>query len=462
MEETIMEVLSITEIAKVVRGNLLNFKEEIQIRSVSTRFRTKRPGYLYIFLQEGGKNADPTAYGKEAAKNGAAALIMPAEIECDIPQIIVKDTETALIELSKYYRSRFNLPVIAVTGSSGKTSTKDIIAGVLEEKYYIHKTPENFNSLIGVPVTVFGLSARHEISVMEVGMSSFGHIRRAVDIIRPSIGIITTIGTAHIGNLGSKDNILKAKLEVATFFDKNDILIVNGDDEYLGTLKDMPYNLLRISTRGQGDYNADDIVDLGEEGVIFRCEYKGLKEEFKINVPGKHNVYNALFAIAIGDLFQVDVENVKRGIENFKPEELRMNIFQLNNGVKLVLDCYTSEIDSMKAAIDALQSFKGSRKIAVLGDILGQGTLSEDIHREMGRFVRGKIDSLITIGTHSKYIFEESQNYLESVHFETNGEASLYIKNYMRKGDIILINGGRYMKLEEIADFLKMNQGETL
>jgi UDP-N-acetylmuramoyl-tripeptide--D-alanyl-D-alanine ligase len=456
-----MEVLSISEIVKVVGGYLINCNEDITIKSITTRFRTNRPGYLYIYLQEGKGNQDPAVYCKEAFQNGASAIIVTKEINCDIPQIVVKDTGTALIDLGKYYRNRFSLPVIAVTGSSGKTSTKDLIAGVLEGKYYIHRTPGNFNSTVGVPLTVFGLSSRHQISVIEVGMRYFGHIRRAVDIIRPSIGIITTIGTAHISSLGSKENILKAKLEIASFFDKNDILIVNGDDDYLRTLKDLPYKLLRVSTKGQGDYNAEEIINLGEEGVLFSCKYKGKEEQFKINAPGKHNVYNALFAVAIGDLFGVEVEFVKKGIENFKTEELRMNIIQLNNGVKLVLDCYTTEIDSMKAAINTLQGFKGNRKIAVLGDILGQGVHSEAIHREIGKFVRDKIDSLITIGTYSKFIYEESRNDVESIHFQTNGEACLYIKNYMRKGDIILFNGGRYMRLEEISDFLRAGQGET-
>lgn len=453
-----MKPLKISDIANVAGGNLINCAEDIIIKSISTRVFGIKPGYMYIYLNYKKGPYNPYPDVEQAITNGASAIMVPREIDCKLPQIVVKNTDDALRMLCKNYRKKFNIPIIAVTGTSGKTSTKDLIALVLGQKLRTHKTMSNINDLIGVPMTILQLNDTHQISVIEIGMRSYGHIKKGVDIVRPSIGIITSIGTAHISSFGSKENIMKAKMEVTTYFDKDDILIINGDDECLSTIKEKPYKIIRISISGKGDYNAKDVVDLGENGVEFKCNYKGTEHLFKLKVPGIHNVYNAMFAIVIGDLFDIDVEDVKRGILKFRPDQLRMNVIKMKNNAKIILDCYTSELDSMKAGINVLISFNGNKKIAVLGSMYGCGNLNEKIHREIGKYVIGKCDILVTIGGNAKFIHEEAMNSMECKHFETKESACLYLKKIIQKDDVILINGGRILKLEQIADCLLQDQ----
>ncbi|ADL52265.1 UDP-N-acetylmuramoyl-tripeptide--D-alanyl-D-alanine ligase [Clostridium cellulovorans] len=453
-----MKPLKITEIAKVVGGKLINCNKDIILKSVSTRVFGVKPEYLYIYLTYSKSDYNPNPDVEQAIKNGAAAIMVPCKIDCKVPQIIVENTDTALRTLCKHYRKKFDIPVIAVTGTSGKTSTKDLIALVLSERFNTHKTLSNVNDLIGVPMTTLQINDTHQISVIEIGLRSYGHIKKGVDIVRPSIGVITSIGTAHISSFGSKENIMKAKMEVATYFDKNDILIINGDDPLLSTIKEKPYKIIRISLNGKGEYNAKDVRDLGEKGVEFKCDYKGEEHLFKLKVPGIHNVYNAMFAIAIGDLFDIEVDDVKRGIVKFQPDNLRVNIVKMKNNAKIILDCYTSELDSMKAGINVLKSFGGNKKIAVLGSMYGCGNLTEEIHREIGRYVIGKCDILVTVGGNARYINEEAKDKLEGKHCETKEEACSYLKNIIQKDDVILINGGRILKLEQIANYLLQNQ----
>lgn len=455
-----MKPLKISEIVKAVNGNLINCTEDIIIKSVSTRIFGVKSGCIYIYLNYGKKDYNPYPDVEQAIKNGASAIMVPRKIDCKLPQIIVENTDSALRMLCKHYRKKFNIPVIAVTGTSGKTSTKDLIALVLGEKLNTHKTISNINDLIGVPMTTLQLNDTQQISVIEIGLTYYGHIKRGVDIVRPSIGVITSIGTAHIGNFGSKENIMKGKMEITTYFHKDDILIINGDDECLSTIKEKPYKIIRISLHGKGDYNAKNVVDLGENGVEFKCDYKGTEHLFKVKVPGIHNVYNAMFAIVIGDLFDIEVEDVKRGILKFKSDELRMNVIKMKNNAKIILDCYTSETDSMKAGINVLKSFKANKKIAVLGNMYGCGDLTEKIHREIGKYVIGKCDIVVTIGEHAKFIYEEAKDNMECKHFETKEEACLYLKNIIQEDDAILINGGRISKLEQVADYLLKNQGD--
>jgi UDP-N-acetylmuramoyl-tripeptide--D-alanyl-D-alanine ligase len=456
-----MKPLKISEIVKVVNGTLINCTEDIIINSLSTRVFGVKPGYLYIYITYSKSDYNPYPDVEQAIKNGASAIMVPCKIDCKLPQIIVENTDSALRELCKHYRKKFNIPIIAVTGTSGKTSTKDLIALVLGEKLNTHKTTSNENNIIGVSMTTLQLNDTHQISVIEIGLSSYGHIEKGVDIVRPSIGVITSIGTAHIGNFGSKENIMKGKMEITTYFDKDDILIINGDDECLSTIKEKSYKIIRISLHGKGDYNAKDVVDLGEGGVEFKCDYKGNEHLFKVKVPGIHNVYNSMFALVIGDLFDIDVEDVKRGILKFQPDKLRMNVIKMKNNAKIILDCYTSELDSMKAGINVLKSFKGNKKIAVLGSMYGCGNLAEEIHREIGKYVIGKCDILVTIGGHAEFIHEEAKENMECKHFKTKEEACSYLKNVIQKDDVILINGGRILKLEQIADYLLQNQGDS-
>lgn len=447
-----MENITLDEIINLLDGKVINYKKGLIVCGVSTDTRTIEKGNLFIALK--GDNFNGNKFVQKAKENGAICAIVSEPIDTDIPHIIVDNTLFSLGKISSYYRERFNIPFIAVTGSTGKTSTKEVIASVLQKKFNVHKTDKNFNNEIGLPHTLFNLNSEHEVSVVEMGMNNFHEIERLSKIAKPSIGIITNIGTAHIENLGSREGILKAKMEITTSFNENSTLIVNGDDEYLANLKDMPYKIIKVSVNGNGDYNAYDVASFGEEGVEFKIFYKGNEEVIKINSPGVYNVYNALVSIAIGDILGMDIEDMKNGIGEFTPCGMRMNVRVLNNGSKIIEDCYNANPESMKASLSVLSSFNGNKKIAVLGDMFELGSYSEKGHREVGIYARGKADILITIGESSKYIYDEAKDYIESKHFCSKDEAEKYILSIFNAGDVMLFKASRGMKLETVIDYI--------
>lgn len=447
-----METLKLSEIVNVVNGKLFCSKEDIEITKVALKSWKVQRGDLYIALAD--KNSITQEALESAVNNGAIAIITPMKINFKIPQIIVDDGWIALDILAEYYKNKFSIPTIMITGSSGKTSTKDLIAYILSEKLKVHKTMENNNSNIGVPYTIFHMKYKHEVSVLEVGMDDFGQIKNIVNYTRPDIAVITNIGTAHIEKLGSKENIFKAKMEITEGFNENNILIVNADDEYLSSIKEKKYKILKISTKGKGDYNAFDIVNLGEAGVQFKCKYRNEILLLRMNAIGIHNIHNALAAIAIGDLFDLDSEQIRRGLLNFKTSALRMKTIRLANNIRIIEDCYNANPDSMKYAIDALQAFRGGRKIAVLGDMLELGDYSIEAHEELGIYLKNKCDLLVTVGYASKYIFEKAKNHIESKYFVTNEEAYEYLNSIIMDNDIILVKGSRGMEMEKIVDYL--------
>ncbi|KMT21403.1 UDP-N-acetylmuramoyl-tripeptide--D-alanyl-D-alanine ligase [Clostridium cylindrosporum] len=447
-----MEKMTLDEIINILDGNVVNYKENIVVNGVSTDTRTINEGDLFVALK--GENFNGNKFVSKAVENGAICAIVSEPVESDIPYILVNNTLFALGKIAAYYKSKFNIPFIAVTGSVGKTSTKEVISSVLSKNFNVHKTDKNFNNEIGLPHTLFNLKHGHEVSVLEMGMNNFHEIERLSEIAKPNIGVITNIGTAHIENLGSKEGILKAKMEITTFFDKDSILIVNGDDELLKTVGDMHYKIIKLSINNLGDYNAFDVIDYGEEGIEFKIIYKGSEETIKVNSPGVYNVYNALAAIAIADILGMRIEDMKEGIADFAPCGMRMNVKTLKDGIKIIADCYNANPESMKASLSVLNSFKGNKKIAVLGDMFELGDYSETGHREVGIDIRNKANVLIAIGENSKYIYDEAKDYIESRYFLKKEEAQIYLRNILEPGDIALVKASRGMKLETVIDYI--------
>lgn len=453
-----MESLSFDEIVNCLGGKSINYSKNLIISGICTDSRKIKKGDLFIALK--GDNFDGNEFVNECFKKGAIAAVISKDINCIGPAVLVDDGLIALKSLAELYKKRFNIPIIAVTGSSGKTTTKEIISAVLAQKYKVHKTYQNLNNEIGLPLTLFELKKEHELSVLEMGMNSLGEIQRLVTISRPDIGVITNIGTAHIENLKSRENILKAKMELTTYFDKKSILLLNGDDEYLSLVKNKDYKIIWVSTKGNGDYNATDIKNLGEEGVEFKCNYRGEEHLFKICIPGIHNVYNGLFAIALGDFYDINPNDIKKGLMEFKPGNNRMDIINMSSNISIINDSYNANLDSMKAAIDVLNSFKNSRKIAVLGDMFELGDFSIKAHKEVGRYVKDRADILVAIGKESKYIYDEAHEKIESRHFETKDEACSFLKSIVRQKDAILIKASRGMGLEDVVSYLTKELGD--
>lgn len=444
--------IKLNEIASAVGGVLYNCDCEKEITGVTIDSREIKEGNLFVAII--GETFDGHNFVKTAIESGCICAIVNETYDEDICCIKVKDTLKALQDLAKYYKEKCNIPVVAVTGSTGKTSTKEMISFILEGKYNVHKTKKNFNNAIGLPLSVMEIEEDDDIAVLEMGMNSLGEIEVLADIAKPNIGVITNVGTAHIENLGTRENILKAKMEITTYFDKDSILIVNGDDEYLNELSNLGYKMIRTSLTNKGDYNAEDIINLGDKGVEFSCVYMGQKYRFRLSIPGIHNVYNALVGIAIGEIYNIPIEKVIDGINNFRPGKLRMDIIELNSGIKIINDCYNANVDSMKAALNILGDYNAFRRIAILGDMFELGNYSEDAHREIGRFANAKCDILITLGNWSKYMNEESADRIISYHFNDRNEAFEFIKSIIEPKDVILIKASRGMKFEEITDFI--------
>lgn len=372
--------------------------------------------------------------------------------------IFVKDTSKALRDLAAWYRSQFDIPVVGITGSVGKTSTKDMVYSVLSQKFNVLKTLGNFNNEIGLPLTILKLDETHQAAVIEMGMSNLGEISRLTDIAKPDVAVITNIGVSHIENLGSRENILKAKLEIAEGFSEKGTLIINNDDDMLSTVKSVK-NVKKIVTFGinsEGDLRAVDIRNKGEKGVSFSVSIKGASYGVDIPVPGIHNIYNALAGIGVGLELGLSVQQIINGISRFSPGKMRMNITDTGK-YKLINDCYNASPQSMEAALKVLSDIGGSgRKVAILGDMLELGDYSEQGHREVGRMCRDNADILIACGNSAINIANgaaEAGMSKNTVHyFATTSEAILALGDILANGDTILVKGSRGMKMEEIAE----------
>ncbi len=462
-----MEFIKLEEIIKAVNGELVITGEKDEYNSVSTDTRKiKRGGDIFIALK--GENFNGNNFVETAIEKGADLCIV-SELGFDKEKInkssyIVKveNTNKALLDLAKYYKSKLGIKVVAITGSTGKTSTKDLVAAVLSEKYKVFKTEGgNFNNEIGLPLMIFKLDKSYDIAVLEMGMNHFNEIHNMAEAAKPDIAIITNIGISHIENLGSRENILKAKLEVTDFFDNDNALIINGDNDLLSDFESDKYKVYKIGTENKFDFNGQKLI-LEEESIEFDILEQGkiAYKNFKVNVPGKHNVLNSLTAIACAKILDMDYEDIQNGIKNLKATSMRLDIIR-KNGFTIINDCYNASPDSMKAAIDVMKNINGKRTIALLGSMMELGNESYKAHREVSEYAKEKeIDLLFSIGEFNEAYregFEEvnKDNYKS---FLNNKEAAKYIKNIIRDGDVILVKASRAMRLEEIVEELRIKQ----
>lgn len=435
------------------------------IKGVCTDSRKIADGEVFIALI--GEKMDGHDYLQQVFQKGALLAIVSREpfeedkspFPLPLPMLLVENTLTALNGIAGFYRQKFSIPVIGVTGSTGKTSTKEMIASVLSEKYNVHRTKMNYNNEIGLPLTLMDLLPEHEAAVLEMGMNHPGEIKRLAAAARPTIGVITNIGTAHIENLKTQQNILDAKMEITYYFESGNCLIVNGDDEYLKTVHNQFYEVRTVSLYNEGDYRGIEVQSLGEEGVLFQCMLAGELRNFRLNVPGVHNVYNALMGIAIGERLGLSWEQIARGIQNYRPVGNRMDIQKLEDGLKLICDYYNANPDSMRSSLNVLGEYSG-RKIAVLGDMYELGEYSVDAHSEIGSYALACADVLVAVGSDtaagSYYSLFSKQK--EAYYFQTKEEAGSFLKTYLKPADIVLIKASNGMKMGELADRIKSDR----
>ena len=469
-KENLNHIITVQDVLNVTNGRLVTGNEKNSVRKFSRDSRNVKKGEFFVGLvgETNGGN-----YFTQALENGADGVIVQdikitqeqKEKYKDKNIILVDDTLKSLQNIAAYKRSLYgeDFHLVAVTGSVGKTSTKDIIANVLSKKYKTLKTQGNYNNNIGVPLTLLDLED-HEAAVVEMGMNHLGEIRLLSNIARPTLCVITNIGTAHIGNLGSRENILKAKLEILDGNYKKQI-VINNDNDLLNNFNKQNNKDINIITYGieqESKVYATDIIQK-EESSKFICHINDKQFEVEIKVAGTHFIYNALCAAAVGNMLGLSNEQIKEGIESFELTKKRMDIEILKNGVKIINDSYNASFESMKGSIENLSRYE-TRKIAVLGDMFELGEYSKQLHTNVGiEVAKNNIDILICAGQNSKNIVDAANKNGMSdkniYYFENKDDILKLLKDIMKKDDVILFKASNGMKFFEIVEKLK-DEGE--
>lgn len=466
-----MENCKIRELIKTVSGKIIQGDQDCLISRISIDSRTLIPGDLFFAII--GPSFDGHDFVIEAFKKGAvgvvvckgaSTLLQNEQIDKDKIILEVKDTLSALQNWSKYYKDKFKTFNICVTGSNGKTTTKEIIAHILSQEFSLLKTSGNYNNEIGIPLTLLQLNKSHKILVVEMGMRGLGEIKTLTNFIPPDFAVITNIGEAHIGLLGSKDNIFKAKSELLQSLDKDGKAIINRDDPYffkmLEIVKDKKVYTFGIENRS--DIMARNIRMISDKGIRFTLEVQNDKSR-EINFPllGRYNIYNALAAVAVAFALGIELDLIERGLSSFKPLDLHMQLSNFYNDIKILNDSYNASPLSVKSALETLAEVaQNNRKIAILGDMLELGERTDFYHREIGKEVaKLSIDILITVGQGGKIIAqsskEEGMAEERVFSFEKNEKINLAKKllNLIKPGNFVLLKGSREMKMEDILEF---------
>lgn len=454
-----MEKMTLSEIVRATGGKLICGNPDTVISDISTDSRAVCEGMLFVALI--GENFNGNNFAEGAISRGAVAAVVSEDIEISGAKILVEDTLKALGDIATYYRKKFSVPFVGITGSVGKTTTKDMIACVLDAKYNVLKTKGNFNNQIGLPLTLLRLEKKNEIAVTEMGMSGFGEIDNLASMVVPSTCVFTNIGMSHIENLGSRENIRKAKFEMLNHAVKGGNVVYCGDDEMLWEARnnfvgfnDFSYGITNLEC----DVRATDI-EYGACGTDFTICHG--KNSFRVHIPllGEHNVKNALAAYLVGLCHGVSSKEYADAVSKFTPGNMRQNILEVN-GITVINDCYNASPSSVQAGLKILNQLdKDRRKIAVLGDMLEMGEWAEEAHTLVGRYVvENKVEMLVTVGKNSIKIAEGAINAgmeRENVYsFESNDEVSEFLDKLVLNGDIVLVKGSRGMKLETVVEHL--------
>ena len=442
-----------------------NILPNIQINNIKIDSREVKENDIFVAIK--GENFDGHDFISQAFQNGALAVITEKKFELDKNLenqkfvFVVENSILALQKIAKFYKSKFQVKVIAITGSVGKSTVKEMLASILSQKFNIIKNQKNFNGQIGVPLTVFNLTDETQFMICEVGVSMPGEMKKLAEILTPDYVIINNIGISHIGNFNNINNIAKEKFDILTFSEKYK-LFVNFDNPELINFINNQENNLKIENfkffgfDSRSDYKAENVsfLDAKTEFIFVTKNYKAL-----INLPyvGMHFVYNALAALSVAVELEMHIDDIKNGISNFKKLAMRQDIIKMPSFV-IIDDSYNSSPDSIRAAVNIFKNIKSDgENIFVMGDILELGNYSQSVHFELGKFIAySDVDFLITVGTETKFTCEGvkiSGSKLNFKHFDNNQEVIDFLCEFLkdRKGDKILVKGSRGMKTDEIV-----------
>ena len=456
-----MEALTLRQLLQVVGGTLLGDFADLDtvFTEVCTDSRQMKAGALFIPLA--GDRFDGHAFLNAALEAGASGCLTAREREIYLPgkfYVKVRSTQRALWDLARYYKNQFPIPFVAVTGSVGKTTTKDMAAAVLSVRYRVLKTEGNFNNAIGVPLTLLRLDRSHEIGVVEMGMDHAGEIDSLSELVEPDVAVITNIGDSHIENLGSREAIFQAKCEIFRHLKSNGLAILNGDDPMLATLRNkLPQKTIFVG-RGEGqDYTALNVDSDGTTHLT--CTVRTPSTQFLAEIPalGAHMVYPTLMAAALAEYFGMGGDEITQGIRAFLPTKMRMNVIRCPGDIVILNDAYNANPQSMRAAAAVLGDAKGRRKVAVVGDMKELGPSSEAFHRAVGGyFAQAGVDRLIAVGDLARFIAEGAleAGLEQAAYFPSLEEAQQALLRELRSGVTILVKASRSMAFERIVDYL--------
>ena len=458
--EALHEKISVNDIIECTGGKpqgVHDLNMQVNADAIFSDTRENVKGGVFIAIK--GANFDGHDFAEQAVKNGAVLAVTEHAI-LNVPCIVVKSTRKALLDIARFFRMNFKPIVVGLTGSVGKTTTKDMTALALSAEHSVFKTPANHNNEIGVPFSLLKLNSSCTAAVIEMGMSGFGEIERLSKCVHPTVCLITNIGFAHIEQLGSQEGILQAKLEILKGADKNAPLILNGDDKLLWGISEDYGSYRKVITYGienkNCDYIADDIKTFNDR-ICFNIYHEGqIITDVTVYTPGQHNIYNALAAITVAHTVGCDPVAAAEMLSGYQADSLRQNI-QKRGQQTLLIDCYNASPTSMKAALDMLCDIKpenGGRRVAVLGDMLELGEDSAKYHAEIGEYVAQKgIDLLVCYGKEAENIAKRADELGYHAGWSTEKSKVLnFLKFKLRPGDVVLFKASRGVHLEEIID----------
>lgn len=452
-----MKNMTLHNIAKAVDGGLFHAegKEQLEIKGAVLDSRKVEQDFLFVATV--GERVDGHSFIGQVYEKGALCVI--CEKEPENPKgayILVKDSFQALKDMARFYRESLDIKVVGITGSVGKTSTKEFIASVLATHFKVLKTEGNFNNEVGLPLTVLRITEDIEVAVLEMGISDFGEMHRLSEVAKPDICVITNIGQCHLENLGTRDGILKAKTEIFDFMKADGAVCLNGDDDKLITIQDVNGRKpLFFGRSGKHAIYATDCENQGLSGSKAVIHREGRSFEVQIPLPGEHMIYNALAATAVATQLGLSDEEIQKGIAAVEPVGGRSHIIR-KEYVTIIDDCYNANPVSMKAAIDLL-SMANSRTVAILGDMFELGSNENALHHDVGMYAANKgIDVVICVGNLSKNMYDgvsAVKNTVSKPYYFTDKETLMeQLGGLLQVGDSVLVKASHGMHFEELID----------
>lgn len=460
-------IIQIEEVLKATGGKLLQGEEKALIQGISTDSRTVAEGELFVALK--GPHFDGHHFALKALEKKAGGVLIEEDRTGDIrwngyrPRavIVVKDTLRALGDLARDRRRKYRTPVVALTGSNGKTTTKEMIAACLETAFPILKTKANLNNLIGLPLTLFSLTEKERVVVLEMGMNVPGEVRRLTEIAEPDVGLITNIQKVHLEGMGSLERVKEEKGELFRRMRRDGTILVNQNDPHVIDLgSEFGGQKITFGVEKSADVMAKEIRLRGAEGISFKLILEGEETEVKLRLLGRHFVSNVLAAIGVASLFGIEVKKAKEAVEDFQPFAMRMEVIHLEAGKTLINDAYNANPRAMELALETLAEIRGKgRAIAVLGDMLELGDFTDEAHRQLGEKVKElSIDLLLALGEKAPLVVESAIRHgFESRRawvVENHSEAIDTLRGVTQEGDWILVKGSRGMAMEKIVEGL--------